>query len=623
MKKIYITAGMLLAMTASFGQSKITEKADKLYEGYQYTDAIDAYLEVVDKDQADSYTYKQLADSYYHVFNTQEAAKWYAKAVETPQDAETYYRYAECLKAQGKYEEANQQMDKFAQLSPNDQRAASYLANPNYIPSLASKSEMFEVEGLDINSEGQSDFGAVLANDGNVYFVSSRDGSNKTDKWTNEPYLDVYKSTRNTDGSLSEPKAVKELNTAYHDGPISISSDGNTIFFARGGQNDELSKKDKKNKVKVAQLGLYMAKKVDGKWTNVQPLPINSPDYSVTHPSLSADGTTLYFASNMPGGHGGTDIWKMSVNGNTFGIPENLGDMVNTPGKEAFPNITEDNVLYFASNGKPGLGGYDVFMADLSADKDAVNVGKPVNSNKDDFSFSLNVSQGIGYFSSNRNGVDNIYMAVPVCKVQAIAAVTDQKTNSILTDVQVAILDSQSNVIASKQTDVNGKVTFDVECDTEYSFKVSQDGYDTAMFTVPATHGGEVVIDAAIEPMEVIITDTEVKLKDIYFEFNKSNITAQGAEELDKLVRAMNKYPELKILVKAHTDTKGSAAYNMKLSEKRAQSTVQYVISKGISKDRITGKGFGSSEPKIDCASNCTKDQDAQNRRSEFMIVKK
>lgn len=623
MKKLYITVGLLASILTMQAQTKHTEKADKLFDTYQYVSAIDEYLKLTDSKNVDPYVYKQLADSYYNVYNTAEASKWYAKAVVTNQDAETYYKYAQTLKSQGKYQEANKQMDKFALLIPNDQRAKEHKANPNYIPSLTEKGKLFDTRATKINSKDQSDFGAVLTQDNTVYFVSTRNTSNRTDKWINQPYLDIYQSTRNADGSLNDPAKVSELNTSFHDGPVTVSADGNTMFFARDGHSEGVFEKDKKNNIKVGQQGIYRATKANGKWTDIQALPINSKNYSVSHPSLSKDGKTLYFASNMPGGLGDTDIWKVSVEGTNYGTPVNLGATVNTSGKEGFPFIADDGILYFASSGKQGFGGLDVFKVDINTSTEAVNLGKPVNSENDDFSFSFNTSKEIGYFSSNREGTDNIYEAVPMCKVEAIAQVKDKQTGKALAHAQVAILDAKKNVIATKETNAAGEVSYEVSCDTEYAFQVSKDGYDPASQFIAKTKSGRVAVEVALEPSEVIITDKEVILKPIFFEFNKSNITGQGATELDKLVKVMYNNPGMVIFVKSHTDTKGSAAYNLRLSEQRAQATVQYLVSKGINKDRISGKGLGFTEPKVDCKNNCTEEQDAQNRRSEFLIVKK
>ena len=623
MKKIYIAAGLFLAIASGYGQNRSSEKADRLYDSYQYVAAIEEYLKLAEGRKGDSHVYRQLADSYYNVFNMGEAARWYAKAAESSQDAETYYRYAQALKSQGKYQEANRQMDRFAALLPNDQRAKDHKANPDYIPSLSNRDRLFDISETSISSKDQGDFGAVLSNDNILYFVSTRNNSNRTDKWVRQPYLDIFQSVRNADGTLSEPKAVSELNTAFHDGPVTVSADGNTMFFARDGLNDGNFDRDRKNNVKIGQQGLYRATRVDGKWTDIQALPFNSKSYSVTHPSLSPDGKTLYFTSNMPGGRGDSDIWKVSVDGSNYGKPQNLGPNVNTAGKEGFPSIGENGILYFASSGKQGFGGLDVFRADLNRDGEAVNVGKPVNSEKDDFSFSFNTAKNEGYFSSNRNGTDDIIRAVPVCRVEATAMVKDGRTGRALAGAGVSILDARKNVITTRQSGPNGEVSFDVDCDTEYVLQATKKDYEAGSGRIGKTKGGRTSVDISLEPVEVVITDTEVILKSIYFEFDRSNITQQGAAELDKLVNVMEKYPDMVIYVKSHTDGKGSAAYNLRLSEQRAQSTVQYLVSKGISKERVSGKGFGSTEPKVDCRANCTEEEDAQNRRSEFKIIKR
>lgn len=621
MKKIYLTS-LILLFTASYGQNKLTEKGDKLYQSYQYVGAINEYLKLANSKNANDYIYAQLADSYYNVFNIEEASKWYAKAVQGKANAETYYHYSQTLKAQGKYQEGNKQMDVFAKMMPNDKRAIEHLANPNYIPSLSSNTKLFDVSDTNINSKDQSDFGAVLTNDNTLYFTSTRNNYNKTDKWNDQPYLDIYQCSRDANGVLSEPSSVRELNTPFHDGPLTVSSDGNTMFFARDGHSEGEYEKLKKSNIKIGQQGLYKATKVDGKWTNIQALPFNSKSYSVSNPSLSKDGKTLYFASNMPGGSGESDIWKVVIDSNGYSKPQNLGANINTRDRENFPFITDDNILYFASTGRQGFGGFDLFKINVNASEQPQNIGKPVNTEKDDFSFSFNKNANLGYFSSNRNGSDDIFVATPVCKGQVIVKVTNSKSKEVLTNALVAIADAKGNSIETKQTNKLGNVSYEVECNVGYGLKISAQNFENANAIVNPIKNGGKVVEVALEPTEVIITDTEVVLKPIYFEYDKSNITAQGAQELDKLVKVMNENPAMSIFVKSHTDSKGGTVYNLNLSEKRAQSTVQYLISKGIAKERISGKGFGSTEQKIHCGANCTQEQDAQNRRSEFLIVK-
>ena len=312
MKNIYIVAGALLLSTGAIAQNKDTKEADKLFDRLEYVDAAQAYSKLVEKNKADGYVYKQLADSYFNVFNTKEAVTWYAKAVETPQDAETYFRYAQMLKAEGNSRAAEAQMEQFAKMQPNDARAKAFKNNPNYLTQLKSQSKQYDAKKSDVSSD-KSDFGAVLSNSNEVYFASARNTARKASSMDEEPYLDLYKATRNADGTLSQATEVAELNTKWHDGPAAISADGSTMYYGSESFNESEFQKDKAKRLKFGQIYLYKATKDGEKWANSKPLPFNSKEYSVRNPSISKDGKTLYFSSDMPGGLGGEDIWKVSM----------------------------------------------------------------------------------------------------------------------------------------------------------------------------------------------------------------------------------------------------------------------------------------------------------------------
>jgi outer membrane protein OmpA-like peptidoglycan-associated protein len=621
MRKIYLTLSFVMASGLLSAQNKDTKVADKLFDRYEYVDAANEYLKLTQNGKGDTYVFKQLADSYYSIFNTKEAVKWYAKAVAQKQDAETYYKYAQMLKSEGNYAESDKQMKQFASMVPNDQRAKAFTSNPNYLPTLKGQTKLFDVSKSDISSD-KTDFGAVLTNDNSVYFSSARNTSRRNSNWNEEPYLDLYKATYNSNGTISEAVAVDNLNTKWHDGPASVSADGKTMYYGSESFNEKEYTKDKAKKSKFGKIYLYKATFEGGQWTNSKPLPFNNPAYDVRNPSLSKDGKTLYFSSNMPGGFGAEDIWKVTINGDSYGKPENLGSKINTEANESFPFITEDNILYFSSNGKEGFGGLDVFKIDLNKASEVINIGAPVNTEKDDFSFTYNTNKKAGFFSSNRTGNDDIYKADPVCAVQAVAVVKDAKTGIVIEQAKVVLVDAKEKTISNQTTAVNGKAAFGVNCNTVYSFQISKQGYESGVFGIAKTDGGEVVVEALLQPIMPIITEKEVILQPIYFEYDKSNITQEGAAELDKLVQVMNEYPTMVIFAKSHTDSRGSDRYNLNLSDRRAKSTVQYLVSKGISKERISGQGFGESEPKVTC-DTCTEEQHAQNRRSEFLIVKK
>ena len=624
MKNLYITLSFMLATMAVTAQNKSTKIADKHFNRMEYVEAAEEYLKLTEKGKADGYVYKQLADSYYNVFNYKEAAKWYDKAIAAgTADSETYYRYAQMLKAAGRYEEGNKQMMQFAKMVPNDQRAILFMKDPNYLPKLRNQTKLFDEKVLDINDEKYGSFGPVLTDDNTLYFTSSRNKARKTYGWNEQPYLDLYSSTHNANGTFSEPVPVEGINSKWHDGPADVTADGKTMYFAS--ESFKESKQFERNKEansKEGQLYLYRATKQGDTWGNIQPLPFNDKRWSCSDPAISKDGKTLYFASDREGSIGDTDIWKVEVKGaNSYGEPVNLGKKVNTEGKENFPFITDDGHLYFTSNARSGFGGYDIYVVDLANGGEPMNVGAPINSPQDDFSFTFNTTKNMGYFASNRSGMDKLYSATPVCGVEAIVMVKDANTGKPLASANVAILDEQNNVIESKMTGADGKVTYAVDCDRAYTVQVTASKYESNTFPIAETHGGKVTVNANLKPIIVVVDPPFVKLNPIFFEFDKSNITKEGAFELDKLVEAMKNDEKMVIMVKAHTDNRGSDKYNMRLSNRRAKATVQYVISKGIAKERISGEGFGESQPKVDCKDNCTEEQHAENRRSEFVIV--
>jgi outer membrane protein OmpA-like peptidoglycan-associated protein/tetratricopeptide (TPR) repeat protein len=620
MKKIYITLSLIFISGIVFSQDIAIKKADQLFGSYQYVEAIKSYLEIIKNKQGNQNVYRNLADSYYNIYNTTEAVKWYEKVVEKNADAETYFRYSQALKSIGNYTEANEKMKKFATLIPNDVRAKEFMQNQNYKLTLDNTQALFSIEKTTISEPKSNDFAAILTTTNEVYFVSTRN-SKKIDKWSNEPYIDIFKTARNNDGSFSKVEEIKELNSMYHDGPVTISADGNTMFFARDGHSTNLYEKDKKNNAKIGQLGIYKAQKNNGKWEIKEGLPINNISYSVSHPSLSKDGKTLFFSSNMPGGMGESDIWKIAITENGYGEPINLGDKINTASREVFPFITNKDELYFASTGWSGFGGLDIFKVENNSQ--VINLGKPVNTEKDDFSFSLNTELNKGYFSSNRNGNDAIFEATPICGIDLMVSVTDAKTGKNIENAKVTILDENNTLLYSTVTNTFGKCKQLLTCDESYSIQITASNYENVAFPISKSDSNQIEIPVKLIPNEVIITDKEVLLGDVYFEFNKSNITPVGAAQLDKLVSVLNSNPTMIISVKSHTDSKGNLSYNLKLSEQRAQATVQYIVSKGINKERVFGKGYGYTEPKIACSVNCTEEEDAINRRSEFIILKK
>lgn len=629
MKKLYILFTIsILSSLSLIAQNNNTKRADKHFARFEFIDAAEDYLKLVEKDKADTYVYTRLADCYYNIFNTTEAEKWYAKALAGSQDAEVVYRYSQMLKANGKYDESNKWMDKFASMKPSDDRATLYRENPDYLPKILEKGKKFNVQSMDFNS-ANSDFGGTLK-DGKLYIVSARNNARRTYGWNEQPFLDVFEVPVRTDGTYGEAYLLGDkINTKYHEGTVTFSPDGNTMYFSRESFFENKYVKDSIRNDRYGGLNLFRATKVGGMWDNVEALPFNSENYSTDHPALSKDGKTLYFTSDMPGGFGKGDIYKVAVNNDgSYGEPVNLGQKVNTEGREMFPFSGEDGTIYFSSDGHLGLGGLDVFFTKEIDGKMAPirNLGIPLNSGADDFAFVMNGTEE-GFVSSNRmggRGSDDIYAIKklqPICDVMIIALVKDAKTDDLLAGATVSLADAEGNVLSTKTTNADGMTEFMIECENNTELQVMMDEYESQKLAIPGSAEEEVDVTILLDPIEKIIEAERIVLNPIYFDFDKSNITAQAAFELDKLVQIMTKYPELVIVATSHTDRRGPASYNMGLSERRAKSTVQYVISKGIDESRITGTGKGESEPVMDCKSGCNEDEHKMNRRSEFIIV--
>jgi outer membrane protein OmpA-like peptidoglycan-associated protein/tetratricopeptide (TPR) repeat protein len=629
MKK-YSSIFIIILITGLFAnaQSKATKKADKLFSKFEFVEAAKAYEDLIAKGNTDAYVYGQLAEAYYNVFNSVEAEKWYAKTLKTSEAPEIIYKYAQMLKANGKYEESNTQMAKFASMRPADHRAIAFVENPNYLPKILKKGKKFNVQDAGINS-AYSDFGGTLQG-GQLYIATARNEIGKSYGWNEEPFLDIYVASKNDDGSFQTPTAVEAVNTKYHEGVVSFSPDGNTMYFSRESFYDKIFERDSLSRNKFSVLNLYKSiKELEG-WSEGEALSLNSENYSVKNPAVSPDGKTLFFASDMAGGMGQFDIYSAPINDDgSIGEATNLGQKLNTEGQEMFPFVSVDNTLYFSSDGHLGLGGMDVFFAKLVDGKVGPirNVGIPVNGNADDFAFSIDDESGEGFVSSNREGgtgSDDVYavkVLQPICDVLVTVTVKDSETGNILVGATVNVLDSEGNSIGSKTTSNKGEVNYIVECASDLSLSASMDDYESGTGFIAGTSEEEVSTEILLDPIDEIILANKVILNPIYFDFDKSNITAQAAFELDKLVQLMNKYESIVLRAESHTDSRGSATYNQKLSERRALTTAQYVISKGIAEDRITGVGMGETTPVNDCGTGCSEDEHQMNRRSEFIIL--
>ena len=629
MKKIY-TILLLIAVSTTIvsAQNSKTKKADNLYDRLAYTDAAQAYQKVLKRGTTDVYVFERLANCYYFINDTKKAEMYY-KRVAKSKDAnpEAIYNYAQTLKANGKFSDYNTWMKNFAKLSPNDTRVKEFMKNPNYIPKIMDDMARYTATNMeDINSE-YADFGGIVYGK-DFYFASGRNTSRKTYQWNEEPYLEIYKAT-NVGGTMKNAELLNgDVNTKYHESNAVISADGKRMYFDR---NDYFEGDYDKSASGINQINLYYAENIDGKgWSAVVSAPFNNNEYSTGHPALSQDGNTLYFVSDMPGGKGGSDIYMVAINSDgSLGTPERLGDNINTEGKELFPYIDSNGTLYFSSNGHMGIGGLDVFYAEAQGDGFGVvnNLGKGVNSSADDFAYKYDPTSQSGYVSSNREGgmgSDDIYMVEAVeipCEVTIAVLVINENTNAAVAGARVDLYDTMGNRLSTKTSNVDGMVSFKAACDQAHEVQGVLADFESNASKVAPANDQKVSATIALKPIEEIIVEDQIVLNPILFDLDKSNIKAQAAFELDKVVSVMNKYPEMVIAVGAHTDSRATDAYNLTLSEARAQSTVQYIISKGISGKRISGKGYGESQPKVSCGDTCSEAEHQLNRRSEFTIV--
>ena len=631
MKKIY-TILLLIAVSTTIvsAQNSKTKKADNLYDKLAYTDAAQAYQKVLKRGTTDVYVFERLANCYYFINDTKKAEMYY-KRVAKSKDAnpEAIYNYAQTLKANGKFSDYNTWMKNFARLSPNDTRVKEFMKNPNYIPKIMEDMARYTATNMeDINSE-YADFGGIVYGK-DFYFASGRNTSRKTYQWNEEPYLEIYKAT-NVGGTMKNAELLNgDVNTKYHESNAVISADGKRMYFDR---NDYFEGDYDKSANGINQINLYYAENIDGKgWSGVVSAPFNNNEYSTGHPALSQDGKTLYFVSDMPGGKGGSDIYMVAINSDgSLGTPKRLGDNINTEGKELFPYLDSNGTLYFSSNGHMGIGGLDVFYAEAQGNGFGAvnNLGNGVNSSADDFAYKYDPTSQSGYVSSNREGgqgSDDIYMVEAVeipCEVTISVLVINENTNAAVAGARVDLYDTKGNRLSTKTSNLDGMVSFKAACDQAHEVQGVLADFESNASKVAPANDQKVSATIALKPIEEIIVEDQIVLNPILFDLDKSNIKAQAAFELDKVVSVMNKYPEMVIEVGAHTDSRATDAYNLTLSEARAQSTVQYIISKGISGKRISGKGYGETQPKVSCGDSCSEAEHQLNRRSEFTIVKK
>ncbi len=631
MKNIYILSIFCCLFTlSSWSQNSDTKKADQHFERFEYVDAIKAYEKLIQKGKANSYVYKQLAIANFKTSNFEKSEQFYKRYLRSNRNAEAedYYNYAQTLLINQEADKYKEAMLDFVEKDPQDPRAKAFLEDPDYLTDLQSMEPRFQLNKLSLNSD-YSDFGAYESG-GKLYFVSARNESRKTYGWDNEPALDIFVAD-NVAGTFKNPIEIKgDINTKYHEGSVAITNDGSTIYFT---SNDYLNENYRKDENGVNHLKIYKATLVNGSFQDIQDLPFNDISFSNANPALSADGKQLYFSSDRPGGYGSSDLYVVDIKEDgSFGEPQNLGGTINTKGKENFPFIDFANVLYFSSDGHLGLGGLDVYYAQKDSDGflPPKNLGLPLNSNADDFAFTYNGNVEKGYVSSNRieekkaKRTDNIYRAnliYPLEQTSVLVEVVDAETNQFIENAQVIFYGEDQKEFSRNRTTSNGISKNFLPTGQRFDLQVNMKGYKSQSNTLDVPQA-QMLMRVALEP-EMSEAEAEMLIlqERIFFDYDDASIRPEAALELDKLISILKDNPQLNINIVSHTDERGSQAYNMELSQKRAENTVKHLVDNGIDASRLSSEGKGKTEPINNCKAGCSEEEHEENRRSEFKVV--
>jgi len=498
------------------------------------------------------------------------------------------------------------------------------------------------IKNLNVNTK-LADFGLALLNNDKIVFASPSEKVAVVRRVWNEndqPFLDLYLGDIDSVGQIVNKRSLQgDVNRKAHEAMVAFTKDYKTVYFSANNYSER--EKSIKSKAGFDNIQLYKASiEETGEWTNIQKLPFNSDEFQSGLPSLNKDETKLYFVSDRPESIGKTDIYVVDIHKDgTFGEPKNMGPRINTDEREMFPFISDNNILYYSSTGFEGYGRLDVFASKIFDTTVSVplNLEEPVNSPRDDFAYIVDKTLRKGYFSSNRKeakGDDDIYSfnqdeeVFIECLQTVKGIVRDRDTQELLPGAMVSILDSEGNqlqITAAHEDDAT--YSFDVPCDGTYTLVGTNPTYLIEKIAVKTVNDIEQPpieqnIDLATE-FKMVGDELLVNIDVIYFDFDKWNIRKDAAEELDKVIGVLNQYPEMKIFASSHTDSRGPKRYNLRLSKRRANSSVDYIISKGIDPGRITSDGFGETQLVNDCTDgkDCTEEEHQLNRRTKFKVI--
>ena len=618
-------------------------RADAKFEKESYISAIKIYEHLANKGKGTAEIYQKLGDANYFNANYVEAQKWYEKryAMSAPFPEGFLYRYSQSLKSAGLLEQAQRIMAEYAKEKPTELRVRNQTPTLRAQNSIKKGSDTFSITNLNINSK-YSDFSSTFKAD-TLLFASARPRiiANQIYQRTGQNFTNLYYSVKanDTTTTYSEPKLFsKKVFSVYHEASPIFTQDGKTMYYTQ----NEL-RENNKRKLTNGLNKIYKATYENGKWMDQGVLDIFALDsIRVAHPALSPDEKTLYFASDAKGSYGQSDLYKIDLYPDgSIGNPVNLGSTINTEARESYPFVTEDNILLFASYGRLGMGGYDIYAVDLNTPNALpVHLGSPINSPFDDFDMNWNRQTNQGVLSSNRpggKGDDDLYSfqntGVPFVfeyLTNIKGRIMDINTSNAIEYAAVVLLDKDNNEVARTIADENGNFTFEnVTSNATYTIQGSKENYSTAgIEAVARLYGDNISKDVRLKKDQYEIAPgldlaKVFEITQIYFDLDKSNIRKDAIEPLEKIVQALVEYPNIKIEIGSHTDSRQHRKYNKLLSQRRAEATMAYLIKRGINPERLTAKGYGESQLVNHCADAvpCSEEEHQQNRRSTFVIV--
>ncbi|OKL40608.1 OmpA family protein [Pontibacter flavimaris] len=652
----YLAAAAVLGFSPAVqGQSSL-KKADKYFDNYEFALALPAYKEAIQKRKPDLPTVERIATAYRLTRQNEQAEVWYGKVVAMPgRPPMNLFYFAEALRSNGKYIEAKEQYMQWGEEMPEyAERAQQLMEATDLSLRLMKQPAVAEVTQLTtLNMPGASDFSPMQYGNNGIIFTSDRgvqkDGKDaKVYGWTGRPYLQLFIAQEVGEGTYGRPQPLQDvINADYHNATASTAKDGGKLYFTRTKMVPALDNvnadptswiQKNENQNLINRLEIYAAERQGGSWTNIEPFEYNKvEEYSVGHPAVSPDGQVLYFVSDMPGSLGDTDIYYSTRKADgKWSEPVNAGPVINTSARESFPYVDANGKLYFASEGHVGMGGMDIFSAEgeLGKWRDVKNLGYPINTPQNDYGIMFTEPGKRGLLSSNResqNGTEDIY-AFNILQKPVVLAITTlgRYQNKLKKTVQdplpnTRIMMSQKNSKDSTVviTDERAQSFADARAGNAYTFTGSKIGFlkMESGIEVPATASDTVQVALVFDKNEV---EKAIVLENIYYDLDKWDIRPDAARELDKLVTLLKNNPAVEIEMGAHTDSRESQQYNQLLSERRAQAAVDYLVSKGIERNRLAAKGYGKTRLVNKCADGvqCPEEEHQKNRRTEFMIKK-